>query len=175
MQWATQGITLNVPEPSPKNDSIGTMNTTALGYPEISYYASTMWPEYNVSYSIHWAKRVLNYYKTSNPKVFIRNSDALLNVGNLNFLYENGANYDSTLNISYLNNIQHRFRLNTTNQTFVFWEYMKYFVHEFGEDQLQGGDKQTLTLGAFSSQGLYVSFINMSDWLLNNITSMMML
>ncbi len=75
--------------------------------------------------------KVFNY--TRDPKTFVRESFNLFNSANMDFFWYNGKAYDKdpVKNAQNLTNIQTRFLLNDTKQTFVFWEYMKYFVYNF--------------------------------------------
>lgn len=62
----------------------------------MGYFSRANYKEYNVTFPIEWAKRVLNYYDTNDSSVYIKDSDALLNIGNLNILYENGYAFENT-------------------------------------------------------------------------------
>lgn len=49
----------------------------------------------NVTFSIDWALKVMDYYNDPlKPNDYIKKSYALLNLGNLNFLFNNGYKYD---------------------------------------------------------------------------------
>lgn len=79
-QWATQGIT-NEPASGSATPSVITGNSTASGYPEISYFYTEYFlkkidnsKEYqNLKFDITWAEKVLDHYENyslEDPKYY---------------------------------------------------------------------------------------------------------
>jgi hypothetical protein len=60
----------------------------------------------NVTFSIDWALKVMDYYDDPlQPNSYIKKPYALLNIGNLNYIFNNGYQYDSSNDTQYLQNI----------------------------------------------------------------------
>lgn len=116
-----------------------TINFTAIGYPEISFWYSSYFLVHspvankyqNVVFPVSWGMKVFNF--TRIPSEYVKESYNILNSGNMDYLWFNGKAYDADpiKNEQNLTNIQNRFLLNDTKQTYVFWEYLKYFVYNF--------------------------------------------
>lgn len=89
----------------------------------------------SANFSVDWAMKVLYYIPTDNKDIYTTKKNTLFNIGNLNFLFENGELYDKTKNQTYADKIKKRFDLVDDDQFLVFWGYMKYFVRGFAENQ----------------------------------------
>ena len=177
LQWSQQGITINPPGGKGASKSIISANSTADGYPEISYYYSDYFlpkvtnatPYLNISFDVDWAYNLLA--RSGDPKNWLKAPHLMFHQGNLKFLFNQGAIFDKSNDLKDLEPIKDRFFLKDIYQTHVFWKYMDYIVMEFAMMSSQNGTRETLGLGAFSSQYFYSAFMEMKDFLLNDITS----
>ncbi len=177
LQWSQQGITMNPPGGIGASKSIISSNRTADGYPEISYYYSEYFlekvtnatPYLNITFDVNWAYNLLA--RSGDPKNWLKAPYLIFHQGNLKFLFNQGAIFDKSNDLKDLEPIKDRFRLKDIYQTHVFWKYMDYIVMDFAMMSSQNGTRETLGLGAFSSQYLYSAFMEMKDFLLNDITS----
>lgn len=177
LQWSQQGITLNPPGGMGKAKSIISTNSTAEGYPEISYFYSDYFlpkicndtPYQNLTFTVEWAYNLLA--RSGDPKNWLRSPYLIFHQGNLKFLFKQGTIFDQSGNLTDLEPIRERFLLDDLYHTHVFWRYMIYMVEDFALMTPKNGSRETLGLGAFSSQYLYSAFMEVKDFLLDDITA----
>lgn len=177
LQWSQQGVTLNPPGGIGAAKSIISTNTTADGFPEISYFYTDYFlknvsnsSEYqNITFDVDWAYNLLA--RSGDPKNWLKSPHLMLHQGNLKFLFSQGAIFESSQNLKDLEPIKERFLLKDLYQTHVFWKYMDYMVVEFALMSSKNGTRETLGLGAFSAQYFYSEFAKLKDFLLNDITA----
>lgn len=176
LQWSTQGITMNPPGGIGAAKSIISTNSTAEGYPEISYYYSDYFlnkvtnatPYLNMTFEVEWAYNLLA--RSGDPKNWLKSPYLMFHQGNLKYLYKQGAIFDETNDLNDLEPIRERFILKNIYQAHVFWRYMDYAVEEFALMSSKNGTRESLGLGAFSAQYFYSAFMEVKDFLLNDIT-----
>ena len=176
LQWSQQGITMNPPGGIGASKSITSTNSTAEGFPEISYYYSDYFlvkisnaTQYqNITFDVNWAYNLLE--RSGDPKNWLRAPYLMFHQGNLKFLFNQGAIFDQSLNLDDLKPIKERFLLKSVYEAHIFWKYMDYIVMEFAIMSPQNGTRETLGIGAFSSQYFYSGFMDMKDFLLKDIT-----
>ena len=177
LQWSQQGITMNPPGGLNASKSIISTNSTAEGFPEISYYYSDYFlqkiandtPYLNMTFGVEWAYNLLA--RSGDPKKWLKSPHLMFHQGNLKFLFKQGAIFDESHDLKDLEPIRDQFLLKDLYQAHVFWKYMDYIVVDFALMTSQGGTKETLGLGAFSAQFFYSSFMDVKDFLLDDITS----
>lgn len=177
LQWSQQGVTLNPPGGMGAAPSIVSTNSTAEGFPEISYYYSDYFlpkitnatPYLNITFDVEWAYNLLA--RSGNPKNWLTSPNLMFHQGNLKFLFLQGAIFENSQNLSDLEPIRDRFLLKDLYQTHVFWKYMDYMVEEFALMGPKNGTRETLGLGAFSAQYFYQQFAALKDFLLTDITA----
>lgn len=175
LQWTSQGVTKNPPGGVGGSDSIMSTNNTAEGYPEISYFLEEYFfkkisnsSEYhNVTFNATWAYKVTA--RSGDAKKWLTEPFLIFHQGNLKFLFEKGKIFEETKNLSDLQSIKERFLLDNIYQTHVFWAYFNYLVSEFAVMKPNNGSKESLGLGALSSQFFYQNFMNIKDFLLPEI------
>ncbi|KAL4496216.1 hypothetical protein ABPG72_012953 [Tetrahymena utriculariae] len=171
--------------------SIVDQNKTTVGDPEIKTFQQGYFLKYidssqkyqEIIFTQEWAEKVTQYIQ--NPvdiKEFTKNTNTLLNQGNLAVLYTNGELYDETNEIQYLQAIADRFEINENyfgqnylDAAYLFWEYAKYMVDIFAESKnYENGGSAIAGLTGVASQGLYTVFSETQDLLAIQFISRMM-
>lgn len=175
LQWAQQGVTKYPPGGVGGSDSIISTNTTADGFPEISFF----YKEYflkkinnstsyqNIVFDVMWVYNITK--RSGDANNWLTDENLVFHQGNMKFLFEQGRKFDKSQNLDDLISIKNRFRLKSLQQTHVFWAYFNYLVTEFAAMTNRNGSKETLGLGALSSQYFYVGFMEIKDFLFREL------
>jgi len=188
-QWCSQNITQSpaggVIDSKP---SVTFFNTTVSGYPEIAYFLTDYFipkynldpVEYNISFSLDDAQKLLNYTPSTDSK-YCTDEDTLLHVGNQQFIFTLGLEFDADFeknqqyNLTILQPIMDRFSLTSLQHAHVVWKYLQYFETEFILKESIGGNKGHLIFGQFVSQTLYQNFMQGVDNVLQDLTARIMI
>lgn len=99
----------------------------------------------------------------------------ILHVGNLDYLYTEGAKFDVSGNLSDLEGIRKRFRLDTLYQTHVFYEWVNNVADEFAMQKSRNGTMDQASIGSFLSLEMVQIYAKANDYLLMEVLSHMML
>ncbi|KAL4446619.1 hypothetical protein ABPG74_005557 [Tetrahymena malaccensis] len=171
-QWASQKLGFSIVE----------QNKTTVGNPEIQSFQEEYFKNYidssskyqTIDFPQEWAEKVTYYIQNpADITVFTKNTNTLLNQGNLAVLYTNGELYDKTNDIKYLQVIADRFEINEQyfqesylDAAYLFWEYAKYMVDIFAESKnYKDGGSAVAGLTGAASQALYTVFSETQDQL----------
>ncbi|EAR89297.2 CD36 family protein (macronuclear) [Tetrahymena thermophila SB210] len=170
--------------------SIVEQNKTTTGFPEINFFQENYFKDYidssdvyqKIQFPQEWAEKVTYYIQNPVDNTdFTKNTNTLLNQGNLGVLYTNGELYDKTKEIIYLKTIADRFEINEQyfgqnylDAAYLFWEYAKYIVDIFAESKnYKNGGSAVAGLTGAASQGLYTVFSETQDILAITLISPM--
>lgn len=183
LQWSQQGVSMNPPNASGTQPfpSIVTANSSAVGFPEISYFLSgyllknnftgNVSKYQNLTFSTDLGLQVLNSTPTP-PYQYCGTNQTLLNLKNYEFVLTVGAQFEqqggSTDNLTGLTPIQERWNLPSLEHTYVFYRYCKYFLYEFALIQSMNGTKGYVGLGTLAATVMYQNFVTLQDFLLND-------
>ncbi|KAL4503018.1 hypothetical protein ABPG72_014247 [Tetrahymena utriculariae] len=182
IQWAQSYVSLHPQGNLTAFDSLTQLNKTLFYMPEIKNYRDTVFLKqypylqseyFNVSLPFDWARKVFYFTDFAATGTFTKKKYSMLNLGNLEYLWINGLNYDNSSDIQYLNNIANRFEipedpsdlsfLGVPKRTFLFWNYIKYFAYNFTMAGTQGGNSGQAAIGQFASNSLQASFQEMKN------------
>jgi hypothetical protein len=178
-QWTSSGVTTIGLQPS-----TASLNGTIIGCPEINYW-------WNSNYTINNPNLPQSLSAAFNNSIFGNNSFAyqafnysltppfvgakstLLNIANLEFLFEQGQLFDATFtgDFSTLNNsiypITEYFSFPNNESAFIVWEYVKYVstnfsLQPFGLDGTSGD----AGIGQFAAEAIYGAFFGLKEFML---------
>ncbi|EAS04570.2 CD36 family protein (macronuclear) [Tetrahymena thermophila SB210] len=181
-QWVQSYVSLHPQGNLSAFDSLTQLNKTLFYMPEIKNYRDTVFLQqyphlyneyFNVSLPFDWARKVIYYTDFAQTGTFTKKKYSMLNLGNLEYLWINGLNYDNSSDTQYLKNIANRFEipedqsdlsvLGIPKRTFLFWNYIKYFAYNFTMAGAQGGNSGQAAIGQFASNSLQASFQEMKN------------
>lgn len=154
------------------------------GCPEISYFLNAVFlnnQEFNtssyrnVSFPTLWVYNLFNH--TNDAKNWLKRADIILNVGNLDFIFNYFEKFESSnkTNVSILDPVKERFHLNTSEQVHVFVEWVNYICEEFAMQKSRNGTAGTAALGTFLGLEFYHIYNKLNDFLLLDVLSSLML
>ena len=100
----------------------------------------------------------------------------LLNIANLEYLYEIGLGFDKQgiydiSNLNLLSNITNRFKLPSNDYAFLLWNYVKYVESELATNSSFNGSSSLAGMGVLGGQAIYQSFQQISETLLLDLTA----
>jgi hypothetical protein len=188
-QLADGWVTANTPPVATisPNDTICDDNVTCKGlYPEPYAFAKNVFKMDSALLS------ALNYEPTAKPMTFPREAvlrwfdynrsveagldyntaqDCLLHIGNLDDLWAMGLAFEEDFDPLFLEPIRARFGLDSTAQTLVFWQWIRYMASEF---VLQRGGNANLGMANIFTAGFYEQFSFLQDNLQRSLLGKML-
>ena len=159
-----------------------TTNDTLRTPPEMSLYLKLVFLQkpglnvtdyQNVTFSPDWAYRLFNH--SSNPNEWLTDPDLLLHVGNLDFIFQAGARYENSSDITKFEGVRQRFHLVTLQQAHVFYSYLNYMVEEFAAQKSSNGTSGEAFMASTVGLMMAGTFSTLSDYLLPELLSGLML
>ena len=102
-----------------------------------------------MSFPLEWAKRVLKH----NPDIseWTKDWDTLLHVGNLKWVFSQGALYRQSEELSSLQALSSRFHCSSLYMARVLFEYLDYIATDFAVAEPRGGTKEMLGVAALGT------------------------
>eukprot|EP00331_Platyophrya_macrostoma_P009095 CAMPEP_0176424132 /NCGR_PEP_ID=MMETSP0127-20121128/10671_1 /TAXON_ID=938130 /ORGANISM="Platyophrya macrostoma, Strain WH" /LENGTH=584 /DNA_ID=CAMNT_0017805163 /DNA_START=509 /DNA_END=2259 /DNA_ORIENTATION=- len=177
LQWSQQGVTNNPPQ-GPAIPSIVSANSSAVGYPEISYYlhekllkdnfTGNVTLYQNLNFTYQFGLQVLNATPTA-PYKYCATDQTLLNLRNYRFVLDAGQKFiqngGSLNNLTDLQPVKDRWNLPSLEHAYVFTKYCEYFVSEFALLRHMNGTKGFVGIGTFAAQVMYQNFVALQQFL----------
>jgi len=156
VQLASQNITLHPPS-GPSMESIVDTNTSAFGYPEISYYFSKVFvpkissdPLYKKSCNFTYEQMQIWFNHTDEGCASTWNT--LIHPTNMDVIIRAGLKFRDTQDLGSFNDILERFRLSDVYQARILFEYLNYLAIEFST--VESMDYELTVRSALFYQGM---------------------